>query len=80
LDDPACGDYMAVSYTWGSPFPEDYQHCNSGLDYVLEGEQMELFVLCNGGRIRCTKNLHACLRQSAIANEPAVWIDALCIN
>jgi hypothetical protein len=68
-------EYFALSYTWGSPFPE-YE--------VLSGAKAAISVVCNGVEISVKPNLHDFLLHCSRHPDPAfrglVWVDALCIN
>ncbi|KAK7188478.1 ankyrin and het domain protein [Paraphaeosphaeria sporulosa] len=67
--------YSALSYTWGSPFPDYSERHDKSTDPTIT---------CNGIKISVKSNLHDFLLHCATHSDPAfrglLWVDALCIN
>ncbi|KAF2437955.1 hypothetical protein P171DRAFT_424929 [Karstenula rhodostoma CBS 690.94] len=67
--------YFALSYTWGSPFPNYSERQDTSAD---------LAITCNGVKIPVKPNLYdfllRCARHPDSSYRERLWVDAVCIN
>jgi hypothetical protein len=68
--------YAAISYTWGSPFPEDEDE--SG---VKDWESLTQYILCNNELLYIGQNLYDALQELVRRGRFGFyWIDSVCID
>lgn len=72
--------YVALSYTWGSPYPRPHDQPPD-----TEAAQLNKELVVDGKRLAITQNLLAYLDLHASSDmeeseTPDFWIDAICIN
>jgi hypothetical protein len=70
-------NYLALSYTWGCATYEEEAE-SAGMSSTPECQ-----IMCNGVKMRITKNLYAFLlmaRDNPDLSARSMWIDAICIN
>ena len=61
--------YVALSYTWGSPWSEQEMH-----------DDTDFYTICDGRVIPISENLFFALRRFGMGNADYMWIDQICIN
>ena len=75
LDDSRRQSYVALSYTWGSPFPPGL------LPRPCASNSPRQMIKCDGKQLPVEDNLHdALLVLRDLKPSFPIWIDALCIN
>lgn len=70
--------YLALSYTWGDPMPEEPDLSSSFVKGLGSGGEV---LVLNGNYIPMRNNLALALRYLRSGNHPLfLWVDAVCIN
>lgn len=76
--------YIALSYTWGDPFPPPEPHDTTVLPQSAKSPDRPWPIQVNGRAFKITKNLGEFLRHAGsntYSNHGQwYWVDALCIN